>query len=120
LFILFHDPATTEIYTLSLHDALPIYTLYSSTNSIRIGNLTSATGYEYYVRQICVRGDTSIWSGPFEFYTAYPLSFFEDFESFTGGGLNNGWFSTTHVDPLWKSGTSTYYGPKQDHTIGAG
>src|SRR5438045_5998168 len=22
---LFHDPATTEIYTLSLHDALPIY-----------------------------------------------------------------------------------------------
>src|SRR5437588_7833125 len=24
---LFNDPATTEIYTLSLHDALPIYTL---------------------------------------------------------------------------------------------
>src|SRR5207248_9253163 len=24
LFFLFHDPATTEIYTLSLHDALPI------------------------------------------------------------------------------------------------
>src|SRR5438105_9242318 len=25
LSFLFHDPATTEIYTLSLHDALPIY-----------------------------------------------------------------------------------------------
>src|SRR5204862_7349696 len=25
LFFFFHDPATTEIYTLSLHDALPIY-----------------------------------------------------------------------------------------------
>src|SRR5690606_42080512 len=25
-FFLFNDPATTEIYTLSLHDALPIYT----------------------------------------------------------------------------------------------
>src|SRR5215471_7023610 len=25
LFFLFNDPATTEIYTLSLHDALPIY-----------------------------------------------------------------------------------------------
>src|SRR5690242_21402041 len=24
MFFLFHDPATTEIYTLSLHDALPI------------------------------------------------------------------------------------------------
>ena len=24
LFFFFHDPATTEIYTLSLHDALPI------------------------------------------------------------------------------------------------
>src|SRR5690349_21974571 len=23
--LVFHDPATTEIYTLSLHDALPIY-----------------------------------------------------------------------------------------------
>src|SRR2546422_1961688 len=27
----FNDTATTEIYTLSLHDALPIYTLLSST-----------------------------------------------------------------------------------------
>src|SRR5437899_12327420 len=26
LFFFFNDPATTEIYTLSLHDALPIYT----------------------------------------------------------------------------------------------
>src|SRR2546430_10038779 len=25
LFVFFNDPATTEIYTLSLHDALPIY-----------------------------------------------------------------------------------------------
>src|SRR5690554_7911761 len=25
LFFFFHDPAPTEIYTLSLHDALPIY-----------------------------------------------------------------------------------------------
>src|SRR5947199_3343246 len=25
IFFFFHDPATTEIYTLSLHDALPIF-----------------------------------------------------------------------------------------------
>src|SRR5689334_25276981 len=28
LFFFFNDPATTEIYTLSLHDALPIYPRY--------------------------------------------------------------------------------------------
>ena len=28
VFFFFNDPATTEIYTLSLHDALPIYLLY--------------------------------------------------------------------------------------------
>src|SRR3712207_8215363 len=28
MFFFFNDTATTEIYTLSLHDALPIYTIY--------------------------------------------------------------------------------------------
>src|SRR5205807_3631120 len=28
IFFFFNDPATTEIYTLSLHDALPIFTIY--------------------------------------------------------------------------------------------
>src|SRR5260370_2551073 len=31
LFFFFNDPATTEIYTLSLHDALPIFTAVSPT-----------------------------------------------------------------------------------------
>src|SRR3712207_8240623 len=30
----FNDPATTEIYTLSLHDALPIWTMLATVNSI--------------------------------------------------------------------------------------
>ena len=29
MFFFFNDTATTEIYTLSLHDALPIYTFFS-------------------------------------------------------------------------------------------
>src|SRR5438874_11271703 len=33
-FFFFHDTATTEIYTLSLHDALPIYTSTDSGGSI--------------------------------------------------------------------------------------
>src|SRR3712207_8881923 len=34
-FFFFNDTATTEIYTLSLHDALPISTLFASTESGR-------------------------------------------------------------------------------------
>src|SRR5687768_18312137 len=32
-FFLFNDPATTEIYTLSLHDALPIFTFEENAKS---------------------------------------------------------------------------------------
>src|SRR5947208_10006887 len=37
LFFFFNDPATTEIYTLSLHDALPIYGLGDETVLDRLG-----------------------------------------------------------------------------------
>src|SRR5260221_12884021 len=35
-FFFFNDTATTEIYTLSLHDALPIYTPCSACNGARL------------------------------------------------------------------------------------
>src|SRR5690625_7910174 len=35
---LFNDPATTDIYTLSLHDALPISRKASSYTALRLGN----------------------------------------------------------------------------------
>ena len=34
LFFFFNDTATTEIYTLSLHDALPIYDAFYITSTI--------------------------------------------------------------------------------------
>src|SRR3712207_7366274 len=34
VFFFFNDTATTEIYTLSLHDALPILTKYVASNSL--------------------------------------------------------------------------------------
>lgn len=92
----------------------------TTSDSLRIGGLSAATAYEYYVREICGRGDTSIWRGPLEFYTADSIIYFEDFESFTNGELKNGWKSSTYSAPIWKSATSTTYGPKEDHTIGAG
>src|SRR5260370_5223880 len=37
LLFFFNDTATTEIYTLSLHDALPIYSLCERSNGFRLG-----------------------------------------------------------------------------------
>src|SRR6266496_6396638 len=36
-FFFFNDTATTEIYTLSLHDALPIYGAWSASTAVRGG-----------------------------------------------------------------------------------
>src|SRR5260370_29117011 len=41
-FFFFNDTATTEIYTLSLHDALPIYRHRSQSGSSRTGSEVSA------------------------------------------------------------------------------
>src|SRR3712207_8044774 len=41
LYVFFNDTATTEIYTLSLHDALPIYGLVLDVNGV--GYLVAAT-----------------------------------------------------------------------------
>ena len=40
-FFFFNDTATTEIYTLSLHDALPIYHLLPDSNCIDTGDPNS-------------------------------------------------------------------------------
>src|SRR5688572_32696355 len=45
-FFFFHDPATTEIYTLSLHDALPI----SAQSTGELGYLDPKTGATRMVR----------------------------------------------------------------------
>src|SRR5256885_3053355 len=38
VFFFFNDTATTEIYTLSLHDALPIYLVHQQTQNQRYGS----------------------------------------------------------------------------------
>src|SRR5262249_60400636 len=42
LFFFFNDPATTEIYTLSLHDALPIYLIRVAAARARASSSCSA------------------------------------------------------------------------------
>src|SRR5437879_8608493 len=41
----FNDPATTEIYTLSLHDALPIYKVWIATDRSRARRCVEACVY---------------------------------------------------------------------------
>src|SRR5260370_21277735 len=53
----FHDPATTEIYTLSLHDALPISELQShlnlvSRNGIRDSSVTGVQRSEEHTSEL--------------------------------------------------------------------
>src|SRR2546426_5231598 len=46
LFFFFNDTATTEIYTLSLHDALPIFLLSGFARVGIIALVDEATGYQ--------------------------------------------------------------------------
>src|SRR5215468_12763245 len=44
LFFFFNDTATTEIYTLSLHDALPIFAVLSFLGATNLGELGGFSG----------------------------------------------------------------------------
>src|SRR5437899_6365784 len=50
LFFFFNDPATTEIYTLSLHDALPILDVYGN-QGIAVGDFDGDGFDDVYVCQ---------------------------------------------------------------------
>src|SRR6266542_6983682 len=44
LIFFFNDPATTELYTLSLHDALPISSIVSGSSATDVAIVSSPTG----------------------------------------------------------------------------
>ena len=58
IFFFFNDTATTEIYTLSLHDALPIYLLCIKLEHVHVGLTSGEVGtsstlvYHFYVEKI--------------------------------------------------------------------
>src|SRR3712207_7877919 len=51
-FFFFNDTATTEIYTLSLHDALPIYSGLLAVNSLNFYLLKSVFILLFFLRKI--------------------------------------------------------------------
>src|SRR3712207_9162576 len=50
-FFFFNDTATTEIYTLSLHDALPIYMVRHALNQVRRQTSSEGGAGEHWVRR---------------------------------------------------------------------
>src|SRR5256886_13156044 len=55
LFFFFNDTATTEIYTLSLHDALPIYDLQRHRRLVELGPVRPRVGEpDHLVRRVAV------------------------------------------------------------------
>ena len=83
-----------------------------TADSITISSLTGNTTYDFYVREICVAGDSSNWVGPFTYTTncsASSVPYLESFESMTSVGA-------TLVPDCWietgdwaTSGSSTTY-----------
>src|SRR5215211_1803135 len=65
-FFFFNDTATTEIYTLSLHDALPIYSFVASLRLpqdawIRLGQSQGPTQYSARRRPTVAAGAGDLW-----------------------------------------------------------
>src|SRR3712207_9425261 len=56
LCVFFNDTATTEIYTLSLHDALPIFWAASSSRRPRVAGARSAVAGGEYMGRDAVSG----------------------------------------------------------------
>ena len=70
--------------------------LITSQDSIILTNLISASNYTVYVRAICSEGDTSIWSGPFTFWTKcgeLMATYQQNFDLVTIPQLPNCWSS---------------------------
>jgi len=76
-----------------------------------ISGLMPGSDYQYYVREICGPGDTSVLVGPFGFYTLYSVPMRETFENFpaaqTGLNFTKGWTSTSTANPRWETEVST-------------
>src|SRR2546422_9624593 len=93
-FFFFNDTATTEIYTLSLHDALPI-SLASASSCFAVESLASiASGslIHFWSHSLERRSVTPLRSGParrpppMEWHPLQPLLSNRDFPRFTSAG----------------------------------
>ncbi|QNR23566.1 fibronectin type III domain-containing protein [Croceimicrobium hydrocarbonivorans] len=91
----------------------------ATTNPYTITGLSGSTNYNFYVREVCSPGDTSVWSGPMNFATACITAtapYFTDFENIpigTGTGTPATWGNCWYAETLngatvrWESEDAT-------------
>ncbi len=76
-------------------------------DSITVSGLSASTSYSFYVREICGRGDTSLWLGPVTSGTANGVPYLQTFDLWsagnTGTSFPDGWTSTTTSNPRWET-----------------
>ncbi|MCX7954305.1 MAG: fibronectin type III domain-containing protein [Bacteroidales bacterium] len=96
----------------SLNNATYIIT---NNNNYNLTGLTPATNYAFYVRAICGQGDTSIWSGPFSFWTecaSLNATYSQNFDAVSVPSLPKCWNKkvvASSGSPEVKTVNSTYY-----------
>ena len=81
-----------------------------STNAYTANSLTPDTDYEFYVREVCAPGDSSVWAGPFAYTTpCTPISTFPWTDDFSTG-LSSCWtvVDGTTSDEWEHNNTATY------------
>lgn len=90
----------------------------AATNPFTLTGLSGSSNYNYYVREICSPGDTSVWAGPLGFTTACVTAmapYFTDFENIpigagsgTPASWNNCWTAQTVAGTVrWESEDAT-------------
>lgn len=86
----------------------------AATNPYTLTGLSGSTNYNFYVREICGPGDTSVWAGPMNFATACVTAtapYFTDFENIpigVGTGSPNTWGN------CWTAVNSTFNWESED------
>ena len=89
-------------------------TVNSTTNPVVITGLTHSTCYEVWIRSVCTVGDTSLWSGPFNFCSkcAPVADYCTGFETDAYGDIPfcwNSFISSTSSYPYIRTNTYSAY-----------
>lgn len=70
--------------------------LQATNDTVLLTSLSSGTLYDFYVRDSCSATDTSTWTGPFTFLTAFNTNYLEDVNA-TTSGLPLTWFAADAI-----------------------
>lgn len=94
----------------------------SSVDTVLLTGLAASASFSYYVRSICSPGDSSSWSGPFNFATPCAAVMAPYTESFDVNGTPNCWTQAATTGGPWVFAGNPGYGAAgtQDHTGNGG